>query len=203
MGHANSPHPSSREGHLSTARWSSSFLLSGLILNRAAAAAFSRVHRNGAVNPDAAQGGQPACQSHDRLFHPPRLAICMAHALSQDHFLRMHHALSCFVELFVASSHRHSAIFCRSNRSSEPSSLLKNPLAHGGDSTCRVRWRRACVAGLRIRADVSISRRRPGCLQPSSAGGPGAGLGCLERVTRSLGRLYASEDDPRSLRSNC
>src|SRR6516162_1551057 len=26
-GHANSPHPSSREGHHSTARWSSSFLL--------------------------------------------------------------------------------------------------------------------------------------------------------------------------------
>src|SRR4029453_13256186 len=31
-GHANSPHPSSREGHHSTARWSSSFLLSRLIL---------------------------------------------------------------------------------------------------------------------------------------------------------------------------
>src|SRR6478609_3202608 len=28
-GHTNSPHPSSRKGHLSTARWSSSFLLSG------------------------------------------------------------------------------------------------------------------------------------------------------------------------------
>src|SRR5450756_1941517 len=27
-GHANSPHPSSREGHPSTARWNSSFLLS-------------------------------------------------------------------------------------------------------------------------------------------------------------------------------
>src|SRR5215211_7249969 len=32
-GHTNSPHPSSREGHHSTTRWSSSFLLSGLILN--------------------------------------------------------------------------------------------------------------------------------------------------------------------------
>src|ERR1700739_4219783 len=31
-GHANSPHPSSREGHHSTARWSSSFLLLDLIL---------------------------------------------------------------------------------------------------------------------------------------------------------------------------
>src|SRR5215468_2966918 len=32
-GHAISPHPSSREGHHSTARWSSSFLLSDLILH--------------------------------------------------------------------------------------------------------------------------------------------------------------------------
>src|SRR5882672_596383 len=32
-GHTNSPHPSSRGGHHSTTRWSSSFLLSGLILN--------------------------------------------------------------------------------------------------------------------------------------------------------------------------
>src|SRR5471032_1289586 len=32
-GHANSPHPSSREGHHSTARWSSSFLLLRLILH--------------------------------------------------------------------------------------------------------------------------------------------------------------------------
>ena len=38
-GHANSPHPSSREGHHSTARWSSSFLLSDLILHGFHAAA--------------------------------------------------------------------------------------------------------------------------------------------------------------------
>ena len=46
--HANSPHPSSREGHLSTARWNSSFLLSGLILNgfHAAATVCSRVLRD-------------------------------------------------------------------------------------------------------------------------------------------------------------
>src|SRR5467141_5080393 len=47
-GHANSPHPSTREGHHSTARWSSSFLLSRLILPgfHAAAGACSRVQRN-------------------------------------------------------------------------------------------------------------------------------------------------------------
>src|SRR5258705_5209293 len=46
--HANSPHPSSREGHPSTARWISSFLLSGLIPNgfHVAATACSRVQRN-------------------------------------------------------------------------------------------------------------------------------------------------------------
>ena len=42
----NSPHPSSREGHHSTARWSSSFLLSHLILYGGHAATTSRVQRN-------------------------------------------------------------------------------------------------------------------------------------------------------------
>src|SRR6516225_8821333 len=47
-GHANSPHPSSREGHHSTARWSSSFLLLDYVLHgfHAAAVACSRVQRN-------------------------------------------------------------------------------------------------------------------------------------------------------------
>src|ERR1035437_558754 len=40
----NSPHPSSREGHHSTARWSSSVLLSHVILISSHAAAASRVH---------------------------------------------------------------------------------------------------------------------------------------------------------------
>src|SRR5450432_2692024 len=42
----NSPHPSSREGHHSTARWSSGILLSQLILHGSHAAATSRVQRN-------------------------------------------------------------------------------------------------------------------------------------------------------------
>jgi hypothetical protein len=45
-GHTISPHPSSREGHHSTARWNSSFLLSHLIPRRSHAAATSRVQRN-------------------------------------------------------------------------------------------------------------------------------------------------------------
>ncbi len=71
-GHAISPHPSSREGHHSTARWSSSFLLSGLILHGShAAAAFPGPPELGAVNPYAVHDhGQPARQRHDRLLHP-------------------------------------------------------------------------------------------------------------------------------------
>ena len=55
-GCANSPHPSSREGHHSTARWSSSVLLSDLILcgfSTAAADLFPGPAEFAAVNPDA------------------------------------------------------------------------------------------------------------------------------------------------------
>ena len=80
----------SREGHHSTTRWSSIFLLLDLILHgfHAAAVAFSRVHRNSV----------PSTQMRCRItasrraramiafFMPRRLAICIAQALSQDHF---------------------------------------------------------------------------------------------------------------------
>ena len=89
-GHANSPHPSSREGHLSTARWSSNFLLSGLILNgfHAAAAACSRVHRNSVPSTQmrCMITASRRARATIAFFIPRRLAICMAHALSQDHF---------------------------------------------------------------------------------------------------------------------
>ena len=89
-GHANSLHPSSREGHHSTARWSSSVLLSDLILPgfHAAAAACSRVQRNSVPST------QMRCMITARrraratiaFFIPRRLAICIAQALSHDHF---------------------------------------------------------------------------------------------------------------------
>ena len=89
-GHANSPHPSSREGHHSTARWSSSFLLLELMLHgfHVAAAACSRVQRN------AVPSTQMRCmitanrraRATIAFFIPRRLAICIAQALSQDHF---------------------------------------------------------------------------------------------------------------------
>ena len=86
--HANSPHPSSREGHHSTAGWSSRFLLLHLILHGAHAAATSRVQWNTVPST------QIRCMITANLraratiafFMPRRLTICMAQALSQDHF---------------------------------------------------------------------------------------------------------------------
>ena len=89
-GHANSPHPSSREGHPSTARWISGFLLSGLILNgfHAAATACSRVQRNSVPSTQmrCMITASRRASATIAFFIPRRLAICMAQALSQDHF---------------------------------------------------------------------------------------------------------------------
>ena len=88
---ANSPHPSSREGHLSTAGWSSSFLLSDLILHgcHAAAAACSRVQRNSVPSTQmrCMITASRRASATIAFFIPRRLAICIAQALSQDHFL--------------------------------------------------------------------------------------------------------------------
>ena len=89
-GHANSPHPSSREGHLSTAQWNSSFLLSDLILLRfhAAAATCSRVQRNSVPSTQmrCMITANRRASATIAFFIPRRLAICIAQALSQDHF---------------------------------------------------------------------------------------------------------------------
>ena len=88
-GHTNSPHPSSREGHHSTARWSSSFLLSHLILNGShAAAACSRVQRNSvpSTHMRCMITASRRASATIAFFIPRRLAICIAQALSQDHF---------------------------------------------------------------------------------------------------------------------
>src|SRR5664280_367703 len=87
-GHTNSPHPSSREGHHSTARWSSNVLLSYLILNCAhAAAASSRVQRNSvpSTHMRCMITANRRASATIAFFIPRRLAICIAQALSQDH----------------------------------------------------------------------------------------------------------------------
>ena len=86
---ANSPHPSSREGHLSTAGWSSSFLLSHMILSCCHATAASRVHRNSVPSTQmrCMITANRRARATIAFFIPRRLAICIAQALSHDHFL--------------------------------------------------------------------------------------------------------------------
>ena len=85
--HSNSPHPSSREGHHSTARWSSSFLLSDLILHGCHAAAASRVQRNSVPSTQmrCMITASRRASATIAFFIPRRLAICIAQAFSQDH----------------------------------------------------------------------------------------------------------------------
>src|ERR1039457_1171630 len=87
-GHANSPHPSSREGHPSTARWNSNVLLSDLILYNSHAAAASRVQRNSvpSTHMRCMITASRRASATIAFFIPRRLAICIAQALSQDHF---------------------------------------------------------------------------------------------------------------------
>jgi len=89
-GSTNSPHPSSREGHPSTAGWISCFLLLCLILNgfHAAATACSRVHRNSVPSTQmrCMITASRRARATIAFFIPRRLAICMAQALSHDHF---------------------------------------------------------------------------------------------------------------------
>jgi len=88
-GHANSPHPSSREGHHSTAEWSSTFLLSRLILRGRHAAAASRVQRNSVPSTQmrCMITANRRARATTAFFIPRRLAICIAQALSQDHLV--------------------------------------------------------------------------------------------------------------------
>ena len=87
-GQTNSPHPSSREGHHSTARWSSSVLLSLLILIRPHAAAASRVQRNSvpSTHMRCRITASRRASATIAFFIPRRPAICIAQALSHDHF---------------------------------------------------------------------------------------------------------------------
>ena len=86
---ANSPHPSSREGHQSTARWSSSFLLSHLILHGPHAAATSWVQRNSvpSTHMRCMITASRRASATIAFFIPRCLAIFIAQALSQDHLL--------------------------------------------------------------------------------------------------------------------
>ncbi len=87
-GHTNSPHPSSREGYHSTARWSSSVLLSHLILYGFHATAACRVHWNSVPSTHirCMITASRRAKATIAFFIPRCLAIFIAQALSQDHF---------------------------------------------------------------------------------------------------------------------
>ena len=88
-GHTNSPHPSSREGHHSTAGWSSSVLLLHLIPHGSHAAATSRVQRNSVPSTQmrCMITANRRASATIAFFIPRCLAIFMAQALSQDHLV--------------------------------------------------------------------------------------------------------------------
>ena len=87
-GHANSPHPSSREGHHSTTGWISSVLLLRLIVHGSHAATTSRVQRNSVPSTQmrCMITASRRAKATIAFFIPRRRAICIAQALSQDHF---------------------------------------------------------------------------------------------------------------------
>src|SRR5271170_4129113 len=84
----NSPHPSSREGHHSTTWWNSSILLSHLILHGLHAAVTSLVQWNSVPSTQmrCMITAKRRASATIAFFIPRCLAICMAQALSQDHF---------------------------------------------------------------------------------------------------------------------
>ena len=87
-GHTISPHPSSREGHHPTVWWSSSFLLSHLILYGFHAATTSLVQRNSvpSTHMRCMITANRRASATIAFFIPRCLAIFIAQALSQDHF---------------------------------------------------------------------------------------------------------------------
>src|SRR5437016_7899768 len=96
-GHANSPHPSSREGHHSTAGWI--LELPPIAFDPAGTLSCRRSclpgpAELGAINPDAVHDhGQPTCQSHDCLFHSAAPGDLHRPGLEPRPFLRTQHAL--------------------------------------------------------------------------------------------------------------
>src|SRR5215831_13711735 len=105
------PHPSSREGHHSTARWGSSFLLSGLVLHGSHAAATSLVHRNAvpSTHTRCIITAKRRASATIAFFIPRCLTIFIAQPLSQDHFAErtnMLWAASYSIIRIISSPHR-------------------------------------------------------------------------------------------------
>src|ERR1700747_3678512 len=93
--HANSPHPSSREGHHSTVGWISDFLLFDLILSGSHAAANSLVQRKSVPSTQMRRmiTAKRRASATIAFFIPRCLAIFIAQALSQDHLVEWNNML--------------------------------------------------------------------------------------------------------------
>ena len=116
-GHTISPHRSSREGHHSTARWNSRFLLSHLIPHRSYAAATSRVQRNSvpSIHIRCMISANRRAKASIAFFSPRCLAIFIAQALSQDLSAPIRSGL--LRRALPASSHLRTVIFRQCGRS--------------------------------------------------------------------------------------
>ena len=92
---ANSPHPSSREGHHPTTRWSSSILRLVLDPCGSHAAVASLVQRNSVPSTQmrCMITASRRASATIAFFIPRRLAICIAQALSQDHLAEWNNML--------------------------------------------------------------------------------------------------------------
>ncbi len=99
-GHTNSPHPSSREGHHSTAWWNLNPPILFDWLWRSCHCAFPCALELGAIHPHAVHDhSQSACQRHDRLLHPALLGDLHGPGLEPRPSCRTHqHDMSRLVE---------------------------------------------------------------------------------------------------------
>src|SRR6202040_2275875 len=95
------PHPSSREGHDTTAWWSSRFPPMAFDPSPLSCCygCLSGPPELSAINPDAVHDHrQPPRQGDDRLFHSAAPGDLHRPGLEPRPFLRPQHALRCFVE---------------------------------------------------------------------------------------------------------
>ena len=81
-----SPHPSSREGHHATAWWSSRFSYRVWYSSHAATAFLLQRNSVPSTQMRCMMTAKRRASATIAFFMPRRLAICIAQALSQDHF---------------------------------------------------------------------------------------------------------------------
>lgn len=119
--HANSPHPSSCEGHLSTGGGSllSPLVLAIQVVNYAATGKLSRVQQNSvpSLHMRYMITASRRAKATTAFCLPRRLAIFIAHAFSHDHFLT-------FTSRTCAASYSRDRIIASPQQDTRPTRLL-------------------------------------------------------------------------------